>query len=198
LGKPYKITQMAHKPYPAGRATQAALTMIRQLRAEHSFAAQDIARITVDVPPLIMMLVGRPATDDMSPSYARLCLRFIVPLMLLHDDIDPRHFDASHFGDPQIQRLGQRVRIRDDGNQDKNALGPQSMEIEFADGRSLRSACVDPLGSPDNPLSRQQREDKVRRCFALGESAVEAEPFIDKCNALATLEDVGELLDHLC
>ncbi|MFK8016422.1 MAG: MmgE/PrpD family protein [Gammaproteobacteria bacterium] len=198
LGKPFKITQMAHKPYPAGRATQAALTMIRQLRAEHAFEAQAITRITIDVPPLIMMLVGRPASDDMSPSYARLCLRFIVPLMLLHDDIDPRHFDASRFSDPQIQRLGQRVHIRDDGNQDKNALGPQTMEIEFADGRRLRSACPAPLGSPDNPLTRQQREDKVRRCFALGESAVEAEPFIDKCNALATLEDVGELLDHLC
>ncbi|MEM7610241.1 MAG: MmgE/PrpD family protein [Pseudomonadota bacterium] len=198
LGSPYKILQMAHKPYPAGRATQAALTMIRQLRAEATFETSEITGIDIHVPPLIMLLVGRPATQDMTPSYARLCLRFIVPLMLLDDDIDPRRFGSAAFSDPKIERIGQLLQIHDDGNVDRNALGPQHMQIHLADGRSLSASCDAPLGAPDNPLSRQQREDKVRRCFELGLTSENAERFIDASNNLADLEDVGILLDMVC
>lgn len=195
LGKPYKVTEMAHKPYPAGRATQAALTMIRQLLEESAFEHSDISKITIYVPPLIMLLVGRPAMPDMTPSYARLCLRFIIPLMLIDGDIDPRRFVESAFSDSEIQRLGALVDIKDDGNSDKNALGPQRMEILLSDGRCLKAACEHPLGAPGNPLSKQQREDKVRRCFELGLVAGDPEKFIDTSNRLAELTDASVLLD---
>ncbi|MEO0576891.1 MAG: MmgE/PrpD family protein [Pseudomonadota bacterium] len=195
LGRPFKVLQMAHKPYPAGRATQAALTMIRELRANEPIVASDIASIDIHVPPLIMLLVGRPATPDMTPSYARLCLKFILPLMFLDDDIDPRRFDKATFSDSEITRIGQLVHIHDDGNEDRNALGPQRMQIRLKNGRSMGAYCDTPLGAPDNALSKRQREDKVRRCFELGLVADHAEQFIDASNQLAKLNDVSSLLD---
>ena len=195
LGKPYKITEMAHKPYPAGRATQAVLTMIRQLLSEHEFAVTDIEKIKVYVPPLVMLLVGRPPSEDMTPSYARLCLRFVVPLMLADGDIDPRRYVPDAFGNKQICDLGDRIEILHDGNPDKNALGPQRMDIILKDGQVLTATCDDPLGSPANPLSKQQREDKVRRCFLLGLHDADPEPYIQTANRLAKVEDVSVLLD---
>ena len=73
----WKITEMAHKPYPAGRATQSILTMFVELLTKHKFDVEDIDTITVNVPPLIMLLVGRPLTETMTSSYARLCLKFV-------------------------------------------------------------------------------------------------------------------------
>lgn len=195
LGKPWKIVEMAHKPYPAGRATQAALTMIRSLQEKHDFPPADIERIDVYVPPLIMLLVGRPTTNDMTPSYARLCLKFIVPLMLIDGDIDPRRFQPEVFADVQIRELGDRVNVLADGNEDHNALGPQRMDVVLKDGRSLPVHCVAPLGAPENPLTRQQREDKVRRCFDLGLITGSAQAFINYCNDLPNLDDVSVLLD---
>ena len=195
LGKPYKITEMAHKPYPAGRATQGVLTMIRQLLSEHEFAVTDIEKIKVYVPPLVMLLVGRPPSKDMTPSYARLCLRFVVPLMLIDGDVDPRRYVPDAFSNKRIRDLGDRIEILDDGNPDKNALGPQRMEIILKDGRVLKANCEDPLGSPANPLSKKQREDKVRRCFSLGLDDVNPEPYIQTANRLAGVKDVSVLLD---
>ena len=201
LAVPFKITEMAHKPFPAGRATQATLTMIQQLRSQYEFSIDQIDEIQVFMPPLSIFLVGRPPSADMTASYARLCLRFVAPLMLLDGEIDPRRYRSEVFGDPQIVELGQKLKILADGNPDENALGPQSMKIHLKDGRQLEAECVDPLGSPDNALSKQQREDKVRKCFALGQQQTgvqsEAEAFINICADLADLGDASALLAML-
>ncbi len=195
LGNPPKMRDMAHKPYPAGRATQATLTMIRELQERHRFAATDIERIHIQVPPLVLLLVGRPPTPDMTPSYARLCLRFVAPLMLLDGGIDPRRYAPEVFADAAIIQLADKMTIELDGNPDENALGPQQMHITLRDGKVLHAQCEDPLGSPENPLSKQQRDDKVRRCFELGLPSTNPQPLIDACDQLADLEDVTVLLD---
>ncbi|MFK8052171.1 MAG: MmgE/PrpD family protein [Woeseiaceae bacterium] len=195
LARPLKVTEMSHKPYPAGRATQATLTMIRELNDKHVFQASDIESIEVDVPPLVMLLVGRPASVDMSPSYARLCLRFVAPLMLVDGDVDPRRFITTAFSDPAITALAEKMTINLDDNPDQNALGPQKMRIKLYDGTLLTAQCSEPLGSLENPLSRTQRNDKVRRCFELGLPGADAQPLIDACDDLLALDDARVLLD---
>ena len=64
LGKPFKILEVAHKPFPAGRATQTVLTILHQWQTQNAFEVSDIERIDVSVPPLIMLLVGRPLEPD--------------------------------------------------------------------------------------------------------------------------------------
>jgi 2-methylcitrate dehydratase PrpD len=195
LGKPFKITEMAHKPYPAGRATQATLTMIRQLRDESEFTTSAIKRVRIYAPPLVIFLVGRPPSTEMTPSYARLCLRFVAPLMLIDGDIDPRRYVADMFSNAEICALGEKIDILADGNSDKNALGPQRMEIDLADGRTLNASCIDPLGSPANPLSKIERENKIRLCFSLGLEHADPQELIDLCNSLVELEDCKALVD---
>ena len=194
LGRPFKISEIAHKPYPAGRATQTVLTMLSQWQQENAFEVDDIASIQVSVPPLIMLLVGRPREVDMSASYARLCLRFIVPLMLLERDIDPRRFTESVYNNPDIVSLSEKISIVDDGNPDKNALGPQSMTVTLNDDRVLELSCDDPLGSPRNPMSELQRNTKVKKCFELGLPEHDADEFILRCDELASLESCKDLL----
>lgn len=195
LGKPLKITEMAHKPYPAGRATQATLTMIRQIRSEHTFSVKDIQHIHLYMPSLVLLLVGRPATNDMTPSYARLCLRFVAPLMLVDGDIDPRRYNEAAFSEPAITNLGAKMSLHHDGNPDNNALGPQKMEIELKDGTQLSASCDQPLGSPGNPLSKAQREDKVRYCFSLGLPNANPDQLITDCQRLIDIPDCSILLD---
>jgi aconitate decarboxylase len=72
LGKTWRITEVAHKPFPCGRATHGVLDGVLSLMREHVFAADDIERIECRVPPLTQRLVGRPVRADMAVSYARL------------------------------------------------------------------------------------------------------------------------------
>jgi 2-methylcitrate dehydratase PrpD len=168
MGRPWAVTQCAHKPFPAGRATQATLTALHDWRGAGAFAsAAEVARLTARVPPLIDLLVGRAPRPDMTASYARLCLRFVAPLYLLDGAIDPARFTQDAFRDPAIVALGERVEVVPDGNPDPNVLDPQTIILDFADGRRLERQVEAPLGAPANPLSREQREAKAARAFAM-------------------------------
>ena len=195
LGKPWKVTELAHKPYPAGRATQSVLTMFQELKSKHDFSANDIESVTAFVTPLIMLLVGRPLEEQMTSSYARLCLKVIAPMYLLDGEIDPRKLPEDAPLDDNIRAIGERIDIKLNHIEDPNALGPQSCEIVLKSGERLQAECPNPYGSVENPMLQQAREDKVRRCFEIGNSAADPEALIDLSKRADQLDDVRELLE---
>jgi 2-methylcitrate dehydratase PrpD len=65
----------------------------------------------------------------MTASYARLCLPFLVALMLEDGLIDPRRIVPEAFGDPDLLDLASRVRVEADDNANPNALRPQSIRV---------------------------------------------------------------------
>lgn len=196
LGQPWKVTELAHKPFPAGRATQATLTVIEALRREVEFLPADIIRVRIIVPPLIMLLVGRPLQPDMTPAYARLCLRFVLPVMLIDGKVDPRRFTAEVFRDPTITELAGLIEIVLDDNNYPNAMSPQRIELSLSDG-SVHVREIDaPLGSPGFPLTPAQRVDKVRKCFALAHPSLMSEEFVAACDTLTTMPDARALIDN--
>lgn len=193
MGRPWAVTQLAHKPFPAGRATQATLTALHDWRAAGLLPGPgEVAALTACVPPLIELLVGRPARPDMSASYARLCLRFVAPLYLLDGAISPARFTPEVFADPAIRALGERVAVVGDGNPDPNVLDPQTIILTRADGRRLERRVAAPLGAPANPLTHAQREEKARTCFAL--AGLDAGPLLALGADVAALGDARALI----
>lgn len=167
-GKPWKITEMAHKPFPAGRATQSVLTALLKMRVERDFEASDVANVRADVPSLISLLVSRPWSPKMSPAYARLCLEYVVPRMLLDGTIDPLRFTNNFFNQAEVAKMAKTIECVVDDNADPNALGPQSVTVTLKDGTEMTQVVDAPLGSPAHPLTAEQRIDKIARCFAAG------------------------------
>lgn len=198
MGTRWAITEMAHKPFPAGRATQSVLTMFMEIFESHTLPVDEIEKIIVRVPPLIMLLVGRPLTESMTASYARLCLKFIGPMMLLNGEIDPRLFPNRSAPSPEIKALGERFQIELNDITDPNALGPQSMNIIMKDGREFHADCADPYGAPANPMKRTAREAKVKKCFEVGGYKGDPQKLIDMIEELTTLGDMRTLFSTLC
>lgn len=163
---PWKITEVAHKPFPAGRATQATLTALMDMRSDHDFEMEDVISLTAHVPSLIMLLVGRDYKPDMQPAYARLCLAFVAPMMIRHRTIDPARFTAENFRDPQTAADAAKIHVILDDNPDPNALSPQEIVLELKDGSTLRQIVDIPFGSPLRPLSRADELTKAGQCFA--------------------------------
>ena len=72
LGRVWRIAEVAHKPFPCGRATHGMLDGLLGLMSEHGFGAHEVERIDCRVPPLTHRLVARPARAGMTSNYARL------------------------------------------------------------------------------------------------------------------------------
>jgi 2-methylcitrate dehydratase PrpD len=149
------MLEISIKPWPSGRASHATLSVL------DGFNAADLVGIRAEVPPLIARLVGRPWASDMNPAYARLCLPFLVAVMLSDGLIDPRRFTSANFADVALQALGARLSIIVDGNPDPNALAPQRIVLSMSDGSERAVEVPATLGSPGNPLTPSRHRAKL-------------------------------------
>nr|WP_254305778.1 MmgE/PrpD family protein [Sphingopyxis sp. BSNA05] len=160
IGSSWQIENVSVKPFPSGRASHGILGALDVMLREGALDPSQVVAVDVAAPPLIHRLVGRPYSTDMSPSYARLCLPFLVPLMLRDRIIDPRCFTPAEFANPDLAKLGEKVIVRIDDNPDHNALAPQSLTIRLHDGSEIVRTITDNLGSPASPMSEAQTRSK--------------------------------------
>jgi aconitate decarboxylase len=165
LGERWRITELSHKPFPSGRATHGGIDGLQRLMKEDGVTADRVVACRFRVPPLTARLVGRPAVDGMTASYARLCLQYVGAVCLRRGDVGLGDFTAPALADPDTLKLARRLTIIEDGNADPNALLPQRVEIDLAEGRTVAAAVLSVLGSPDRPLSLGAARAKFRNCW---------------------------------
>lgn len=200
LGRTWRVAELSHKPFPAGRATHGGIEGVMLLRETHGFDVADVESVTATGPSLIHRLAARPDLPDPSPNYARLCMAFIVAKVLKHGSIDLAHYRGDGLTDPETHEIAKRVSMRIDDNPDPNALVPQRIELVLKDGRRLEWTCETMLAGVTRRLTREQHLTKFRRCmeFAaapLAEGAVER--LVALVDDLDTLDDVRALTDAL-
>jgi aconitate decarboxylase len=148
LGNCWRIAELSYKPFPSGRATHGGIDALRRLMATDSVTAEQVVAVRFRVPPLTARLIGRPVTQPMTPGYARLCLQYTGAVCLRRGTIGLDDFTAAARADPQTLGLAHRLQIIEDGNPDPNALIPQCVEVDLAEGRTVVCSVDSVLGSP--------------------------------------------------
>ncbi len=195
LGSAWRVTELSHKPFPTGRAAHGTLDALGALRRERHFDMKDVAAINAYVPPLVKRLVDRPVKAHMTRNYARLCLQYLVPVFLKTGTIDTASFSDALMNDAEILEQGRKIRVVDDGNPDPNALRPQQIEVLLSDGTRLDRPVPFTLGSPENPLSREQRLAKFAHCLdAAGFGRNRAAGLLRRLESLEELSTTAELM----
>jgi aconitate decarboxylase len=200
LGKIWRIGEVAHKPWPCGRATHGVIDGELQLKRRHGFATDAVARVECLVPPLTQRLVGRPAHADMAVSYARLCVAYAVACALLHDTVDIADFAPAALADPRRLALAPRVALRADANPDGNALAPVRVAITLVDGAAHEIGIAQVYGSPARPMTREAHLAKFKRNWSAGAlplAAAAGEALVARIDALEQVADVTALVDLL-
>jgi len=190
-----RITEVSHKPFPSGRATHGGVDGLLQLRAI-GVNDENVERIEIHVPPLIDKLVGRPVSDDMGVNYARLCLQYVGAIALIDGTIEVTDYDFDRIRNKQLQDMARRIDIIVDDNPDPNALSPQRIVAVMKNGETSEVVVPNTLGSPDNPLTRDQHLNKFRRNWGFAPGRLPAdrcEQVIDAVDQLEDLNDVTEL-----
>lgn len=200
LGRVAQVTRLSHKPFPSGRATHGGVDGTLTLMAELECVANDIERIHVYAPPLVRQLVDRTPRADMTPSYARLCLPYVVATAALQGTVNVEDFTPQAIATPARLELAARVHPLPDGNPAPNALVPQRVTLRLRDGREAECALPAVLGSPDKPLSQEQHLTKFRRAAHSGLRPLpltQVEGLIQTVDKLEHLADISKLFDQL-
>jgi len=200
LGQAWRITEVAHKPFPSGRATHGIVDAVLQLKKAHGFAAAEVTAVVCRVPPLVQRLAGRPARADMAPNYARLCAAFVAARALIGDTVGVEDFAPAALGDPQTLALAGRFDIADDGNPDPNALTPVTVEVRLRSGAGYEITLDVVYGNPGNPMTRAAHLAKFRRNWRAAARPLpetNAERLIERLDEIEAVADARRLVDLL-
>ncbi|HTW68467.1 MAG TPA: MmgE/PrpD family protein [Acetobacteraceae bacterium] len=193
LGRDWRIAAFSHKPFPAGRATHGGIEGAMALQAEQGFAWQDVDRVVVSAPPLIVRLVGRALASVPDATSARLCMGYAVAKVLQHGRLDLADFRGEALNDPVTHALAARVETRDDGNPDPNALAPQVVSVRLTDGTTVTWRCETMLANPARRLARDQCLAKFHRCCDFAQVALSPGAparVVDAVEGLQAVDDV--------
>jgi aconitate decarboxylase len=200
LGRVWRITEVAHKPFPSGRATHGIVDACLELRRRHGFEAAEIAAVKAHVPPLVHHLVGRPPKAEMQINYARLCASYVAACAFLRGTVAFGDFDDAAYADPATQDLARRtaIEVRDAG--DPNALVPIEVEVTLSTG-ARHLARIDVVYG--NPAKAMTRDAHIAKFMANAASAArplrehQARALVDLVDNLESVEDVTRVVDHL-
>lgn len=201
LGKVWRVTELAHKPYPSGRATHGVIDACLSLKARLRVDAEEIMHVTATVPPLVRQLVGRPYRTDMNVNYARLSAAYLAAWSMVHGRVDSDAFTDAAYTEAPVASLAQRVTITPLDSGDPNALTPVAVDIVLRDGRRHREAVTTVYGNPAQPLSRTEHLAKFRRNMQSSLVPIpegQAERLIVAVDGIEAVADVAALVDLLC
>ena len=166
LGRRWEIldTGITVKLYPSCAGTHPTLDAILDLRAEHGFAADGIARIDVDVDPIVptILIYDRPE----SALEAKFSLPFCVAAACVFGRVGIDTFDAAALSDPRVKALMECVstRVDDEIGRDKPSLTEARVRVTLKDGRTLTKDAHGARGYPEHPASAADVEKKFLGC----------------------------------
>ena len=176
LGDSYATRSIMLKRFPCHVTAHTSVQAILDLRAEHSYAAADVASVHIAGNDKMARVNNIPSPADIR--MAQYSIPFCVALAHVRDPRDPRSFDEGTLREPHIRSLAERVTI----TIAKDRPTPLAAEVTVAlkDGRVL-SRCVAAFkGTPEQPLDQGELREK----FLL---------LTRHCNA----HDMGEMFDRL-
>ena len=199
LGKVWRIAEVAHKPFPCGRADprrdrwRAAAEGPARLRSRRGGESR-LPGAALDPSPGWAAGAAR-----MAPNYARLCAAYVTACALLNDSVDVTDFRPETLADPRRLALAARVTLRTDDNPDQNALAPVRVAITL-ERHEPRDPHRPGLWQPGQADDAGGASGKIPRnwtsgALPLAEAAGEA--LAARVDALEALADVTELVDLL-
>jgi len=169
LGTIFRGSELSFKPYPCGRpnhaALDAALAVYRQLHLANTQSEADIAEVLVTTNPRTYADQFAPGTTAWRPTQvveAQFSLPFLIATALVRGQVGIA--DVANVNDSEVLSLAERIR----GESEADAVpGWARLTVQHRDGRraSLETQSS-ASGSPEQPLSDAQLQDKFRDCTA--------------------------------
>jgi 2-methylcitrate dehydratase PrpD len=187
LGDTWEITQNSIKPYPCGFVIHPFLDCVLDWRRQHPAAV--VERAVVRGNPLLAQRTDRP--DISTGRESQVSVQHALAAALVHGQAGLDQFTDACARDPAVTELRRKVEVVRDP-----AITTIAAEIELwtRDGTKHRLSTPAARGSPANPMSDREIEDKLRTIAAGWRPGHDVAPLIDAVWALDRSEDAARLL----
>jgi 2-methylcitrate dehydratase PrpD len=192
LGREFETMNTCIKRCACHINAHAPIEALQQLRQQFNFRPEDIRQITVGgIEKLVTHHANYRPTDLMMAQYS---IPFCVALSLYADPTNPGSFDEKQLKNKRIFAMMRKVRLQVDHEiEDRGWDRAARVTVTLANRQRHSALVIQFKGTPENPLSRSEVENKVRKLIAALLPARRLERLIDTVDDLNKLQDVSQL-----
>jgi 2-methylcitrate dehydratase PrpD len=187
LGETWEIERNSIKPYPCGFVIHPVLDCVLDWRRDHPKEA--VERVIVRGNPLLSDRTDRPDISTGSESQVSVQHAVAAALVQAKAGLDQFSDDCVH--DPPVIAMRRRVEVVRDP---AIATVAAAVELWTSDGTQHSLSTSAARGSPSNPMSDKDIEDKLRAIAGGWRPGHDVEPLIDAVWTLEKSTDVSGLL----
>lgn len=200
LGAPWSFERpgVSIKPHPSGSLTHPGMGVMLRLIREHDLRAEDVRSVRVGTNRNMpnALIHHRPRTE----LNAKFSMEFCMAILLLEGKAGLPQFTDEIVQRRDVQQLLEKVEFG--VHPEAEAAGYEKMttivEVDLADGRTVRGQADFGKGSPSDPMTDRELEEKFRECAAWGGmSDADAAGAAQLLWRLPELADIRELTQAL-
>lgn len=192
LGAHWELEQIALRPWPTSAASHGVATALFDLIRKHDLRADRTQRLRVHLSPAVFdAYKDRRAFNGKWQASASI---HYTAAVVLHDrELWMEQFER--YDDPTLKSFAQeRVELRPDP---QLSAEQAIVEAEMKDGTVLSAHCKASKGTPENPLTRTEIEDKFRRAAKGRLPPAQIQRVLETVSQLEDLGSVRSLMDSL-
>ena len=174
------------KRFPAQVYMQNVIESVLNLRDENGVGSDDIEQLTIH-----RQGRGHSGPVPRSGLDGKFSVEYCAAAAALDGRVGIDTFtDARRFAPDMEDMLG-RIRVEPEGPESGATLATAVLK----NGSTVSAECASFSGSASNPMSREQRMEKLDDCFRRALSDANTETVIDMLENLENVDDVGQLMD---
>ena len=187
LGETWELAQNAIKPYPCGFVIHPFLDVVLDWRRQHPDDA--IERVVLRGNPLLSDRTDRP--DISTGAELQVSVQHAVAAALVLGQAGLAQFTDGCARDPAVVAMRRKIAVVRDP-----AIATIAAQVELctADGRTHRLSTPAARGSPANPMSDRDVEEKLRTVVGSWQPGYDVAPLIAAIWALDRSDDAARLL----
>ena len=189
LGGQWHLLANGYKAYPNGSLTHPAIDAMLQLRTRHGFTAGEVKRVRAKVNSKAATVTGK--VDPRTGLEAKFSLTHAVAVALLARRPQPEHFTDTAAIDPEIAAVRDLVDVLSDADTGKRAA---EVAVELSDGSTVTCRIDDNKGTPDNPLSDADLNEKFADNVGPRLGADAARALAEACWSADAAEDFAAIV----
>ena len=192
LGREFESMNIAIKRCACHINAHAPIEALEKLRREFHFNPEDIREITVGgIEKLVTHHAIYKPKDLMMAQYS---IPFCAALALYFDPTDPESFDERKLKDKRVLAMMRKVRLKVDHEiEEKGWDRAARVSVALKNKRRHSALIVHFKGTPGNPMSQSEVEDKARKLTRALLPARKLERLVAAVNHLEKLDDVSSI-----
>ena len=192
LGEQWELYQNGLKPYACGVVNHPLIDAMVRFRDVHGVTADMVGEVKAKVHPLVLELVDRPHPN--AGLEGKFSYQHSMAVGLVDGAAFPAQYTDVRVADPEIARLRDKITATVDTTQEE---GSAEVTLLLADGSELTEVVEHATGTPENPMTDAQLEDKFRALAGRVLAEAQVENALSRLWSLEEVEDMREMLPLL-